>query len=72
MYWTQHDSNGTSFYIYLDINSVFLNHVFNISESRCICTEFISKNIQQSEFRSVKQSRMYYDSIQDCNIDLST
>ena len=28
--------------------------------------------IQQSEFRSVKQSHMYRDSIQDCNIDLST
>ena len=28
--------------------------------------------IQQSKFRSVKQSRMYRESIQDCNIDLST
>ena len=43
-------------------------------------SEFISKMryqngfcyIQQSEFRSVKQSRMYRDSIQDYNIDIST
>ena len=47
---------------------------------RCICTEFISKTryqktfcyIQQSEFRGVKQSRMYCDSIQDGKIDLFT
>ena len=44
--------------------------VLSLFAKRVIKTRFCY--IQQSEFRSVKQSRMDRDSIQDCNIDLST
>ena len=78
--WIHYPSNTVMSAYSVPLKTRFGNAEDTFYKTLCICTEFISKTcyqkafcyIQQSEFRSVKQSRMYRDSIQDCNIDLST